>query len=396
VKQLRHIVLMVDASRAYGRGICRGVADFAESRADWLILPHERPELNDLPDWLRTSRVDGFIAYIPNRKLYRRISALRVPAVDVHGRCRAALIPVIESDAQVIASLALQFFLKSGFQHLAYCGYPSVFFSDQREEAFRSQAAALGRTAQTYAPASLPQVGEDLYQFEKGTATHEAELATWLRSLPKPVGLLACNDIRGQQVINACREAEIRVPEEMAVLGVDNDEIICRLCRPTLSTIEPDVERIGRLAGELIAAQLDGQSVESSYQVPPRRVVERQSSDIVVADHPLVVNAARRIRDRDGAEVSVEQICEAVGTSRSTLDKLFLTHLGRSVAGEMTRIRVQRSQGLLLSSDLPLAEIARRCGFSSATYFCRFFKRIAGQTPDSYRQSWRGAGNPEE
>ncbi len=387
---------MVDASRAYGRGICRGVADFAESRADWLILPHERPELNDLPDWLRKSRVDGFIAYIPNRKLYRRISALRVPAVDVHGRCRTALIPVIESDAQVIASLALQFFLKSGFQHLAYCGYPSVFFSDQREEAFRSQAAALRRTAQIYAPASLPQVGEDLYQFEKGTATHEAELATWLRSLPKPVGLLACNDIRGQQVINACREAEIRVPEEVAVLGVDNDEIICRLCRPTLSTIEPDVERIGRLAGELIAAQLDGQSVQSSYQVPPRRVVERQSSDIVVADHPLVVNAARRIRDRDGPEVSVEQICEAVGTSRSTLDKLFLTHLGRSVAGEMTRIRVQRSQGLLLSSDLPLAEIARRCGFSSATYFCRFFKRIAGQTPDSYRQTWRGTGNPEE
>ena len=210
------------------------------------------------------------------------------------------------------------------------------------------------------------------------------------------MGLLACNDIRGQQVINACREAEIRVPEEVAVLGVDNDEIICRLCRPTLSTIEPDVERIGRLAGELIAAQLDGQSVQSSYQVPPRRVVERQSSDIVVADHPLVVNAARRIRDRDGPEVSVEQICEAVGTSRSTLDKLFLTHLGRSVAGEMTRIRVQRSQGLLLSSDLPLAEIARRCGFSSATYFCRFFKRIAGQTPDSYRQTWRGTGNPEE
>src|SRR5208282_1199301 len=120
--------------------------------------PHERPELNDLPDWLRKSRVDGFIAYIPNRKLYRRISALRVPAVDVHGRRRTALIPVIESDVQVIASLALQFFLKSGFQHLAYCGYPSVFFSDQREEAFRSQAAALSRTAQIYAPASLTEV----------------------------------------------------------------------------------------------------------------------------------------------------------------------------------------------------------------------------------------------
>jgi LacI family transcriptional regulator len=372
------------------------VAEFAESREDWLILPHERPELSELPDWIQKSRVDGFIAYIPNRKLYRRISALGVPAVDVHGRCRTPLIPVIESDARMIASLALQFFLKSGFQHLAYCGYPSVFFSDQREEAFRLQTANLVSTAHVYAPPSLPQVGEDLYRFEKGTANHEAELALWLRSLPKPVGLLACNDIRGQQVINACREAEIRVPEEVAVLGVDNDEIICRLCRPTLSAIEPDVKRIGYLAGELIAAQLDGKSVASAYQVPPRRVVERQSADIIVADHPLVVNAARLIRDRDCAEVSVEQICEAVGTSRSTLDGLFRTHLGRSVAGEMTRIRVQRSQGLLLTSDLPLTEIARRCGFSSATYFCRFFKRITGQTPDSYRQTWRGTSNPEE
>ncbi len=387
MKRLTHIVLMVDASRAYGRGICRGVADFADHREDWLILPHERPELNELPEWLEKSRIDGIIAYIPNRKLYRRISGLGVPAVDVHGRCRTPLIPVIESDAQAIASLAVQFFLKSGFQHLAYCGYPSVFFSDQREEAFRAQAAKLDRTAYVYAPSSDNRLGEDLYQFEKGTATPEAGLGGWLQSLPKPVAILAGNDIRGQQVINACREAEIKVPEEAAVLGVDNDELICRLCRPTLSTIEPDVEKIGHLAGELMAAQLAGKPVGGSYQVPPRRVMERQSTDMVVADHPVVVNAARLIRDHDCAELSVDQICEAVGRSRSTLDKLFQVHLGRSVAGEMTRIRLQRSQGLLSDSDWPLAEIARRCGFSSATYFCRFFKRITGQTPDAYRQA---------
>jgi LacI family transcriptional regulator len=396
VRPLRHIVLMVDASRAYGRGICRGVADFAESREDWLILPHERPELNELPDWLKRTQVDGIIAYIPNQKLYRQISALGVPAVDVHGRCRTPMIPVIESDAQVIVSLALQFFLKSGFQHLAYCGHPSVFFSDQREEAFRSQTAKMSPSAAVYAPPLRSQVGADLYQFEKTTATHEAGLAAWLQSLPKPVAILACNDIRGQQVINACREAEIRLPEEVAVLGVDNDEIICRLCRPTLSTIEPDVERIGSLAGELIAAQLAGKPVAPAYQVPPRRVVERRSADTIVADHPLVVAAARQIRDRDCAEVSVAQICEAVGASRSTLDKLFQTHLGRTMAGEITRLRLQRSQGMLSGSDLPLAEIARKCGFSSATYFCRFFKRITRQTPDAYRQAWRGDSKPLE
>ena len=385
--KLLHIVLMVDASRAYGRGICRGVANFAETRNEWLILPHERPELKELPDWMAESRVDGVIAYIPNRALYRQISALGAPTVDVHGRCRSALIPVIESDAQAIVRLALQFFLKSGFYHLAYCGYPSVFFSDQREEAFRAQTAKLNETAHIYTPRPGQRAGEDLYQFEKGTLGHEADLSAWLTALPKPVAILACNDIRGQQVINACREAGIKVPEEASVLGMDNDEVICRLCRPTLSSIEPDVERIGYLAAELLAAQLERKSVGQCYQVPPRRVVERRSTDMVVADNPTVVDAARLIRTRAHTELSVEQICDQVGASRSTLDKLFLTHLGRSVSGEITRVRLQRSQNLLLNSGLSLAEIAQQCGFSSASYFCRFFKRLTGQTPNVFRES---------
>jgi LacI family transcriptional regulator len=387
MKNLTRIALMVDASRAYGRGICRGVANYVEERESWLLLLHERPELNELPRWMKRTRVDGIIAYIPNHRLYQRICALGICAVDVHGRCRSPLIPVIESDAQVIVSLAVQFFIQSGFQHVAYCGYPSVFFSDQREAAFRLLTAKLNREAHVYTPASHKRVGEDLYQFEKGTVTQNADLTRWLHLLPKPVAILACNDIRGQQIIAACRETEMKSPDEVAVLGMDNDEIICRLCRPTLSSIEPDVEGIGYLATELIAAQLEGNRVETSYQVPPRRIVERRSTDTVTANDPEVVKAARLIRDRRYADASVEQICEQVGVSRSTLDNRFLAHLGRSVAGERARIRQQRSQSLLLNSDLSLSEIARECGFSSATYFCRFFKHLTGQTPNAYRQS---------
>lgn len=395
MKRLAHIVLMVDASRAYGRGIYSGVANFAERREGWLILPHERPELAKLPAWMRKTRVDGIIAYIPNRALYQQTRALGVSAVDVHGRVRTPFIPVIESDARVIVRLALEFFLKANFRNLAYCGYPSVFFSDQRQAAFIAQAAKLDRQAYIYRPASPRHVGQDLYQFEKGTANDAANLGRWLRSLPKPVAILACNDIRGQQVINACREAGIKTPEEVAVLGVDNDEVICRLCRPTLSTVEPDVEAIGYLAAELIEAQMKRKSVDGSYQVPPRRIVERRSTDTVVASHRDVVTAARLIRSCPG--FSVEQICESVGVSRSTLDRLFQDDLGRSVAGEMTRIRIQRCQSLLLNTDQSLAEIARQCGYSSATYLCRFFKRVTTQTPNEYRESllWNrnGASN---
>ena len=386
MKKPIHIGLLVDASRAYGRGIYRGVANFAETRDDWLILAHERPELDGLPGWLKTARVNALIAYIPNRKLHDKISALGVPVVDVHGRCRSPRIPVIESDDQVIVRLAFEFFLQSGFQNLAYCGYPSVFFSDQREEAFRVQASKL-KGVHIYTPSAHQRVGEDLYRFEKGITARDADLSKWLQSLPKPVAILACNDIRGQQVINACRETGIRMPEAVAVLGVDNDQIICRLCRPTLSSIEPDVEKIGFLAAQWIADQLEGKPVARRQLVPPRQVVQRASTDTVVANHPAVVQAARLIRDESYSEASVEQICEVTRLSRSTLDKLFLSHLGRSVAGEITRVRLQRSQNLLRNSNLSLAEIATSCGFSSSTYFCRFFKRTTGQTPNAYRKS---------
>jgi len=188
-------------------------------------------------------------------------------------------------------------------------------------------------------------------------------------------------------VINACREIGIRMPEDVAVLGVDNDQIICRLCRPTLSSIEPDVERIGFLAAQWIADQLDGKPVAPRYLVPPRQIVQRASTDTVVANHSAVVHAARLIRNQGHSEASVEQICEMTGISRSSLDKLFFLHLGRTVAGEISRTRLQRSQNLLRNSDLSLAEIAATCGFSSATYFCRFFKRSVGQTPNAYRKS---------
>lgn len=385
MKKTLHIGLLVDASRAYGRGICRGVANYAESHPEWLILAHERPELDELPGWLRRGRADGLIAYIPNRKLHRKIAALGIPVVDVHGRCKSPGIPAIESDAGVIVSMALDFFLKSGFEHLAFCGYPSVFFSDQREAAFRAQTA--GRAVHVYAPPRRQTAGDDLYRFEKAPLASEAGLSRWLVSLPKPVAILACNDIRGQQVINACREAGLPMPEEVCVLGVDNDEIICRLCRPTLSSIEPDMERIGTLAARLLEQQLRREPVAAIHHVPPRQVVQRESTDTVAVRHPAVVQAARLIRDPGRAGASVEQICETVGLSRSTLDQLFREHLGRPMAKEMTRVRLIRSEQLLRNTGLPLRQIAQRCGFSSATYFCRFFKRGTGQAPNAFRKA---------
>ncbi|HEX4085649.1 MAG TPA: DNA-binding transcriptional regulator [Chthoniobacteraceae bacterium] len=392
-KPLR-IGVLIDASRAYGRGICRGIANYAEAKENWIILAHERPELNELPPWLKGSPVDGLIAYIPNRKLYVRIKQLGIPVVDVNGRYRTAQIPTIESDAETTIDLALRFLSQFGFPNLAYCGYPSVFFSDQRERAFRRQAGKYSRRTAVYISASGRKAGADIYRFEKGIPADAAHLRTWLRKLRKPVGVLACNDIRGQQVINACREENLEVPQDVAVLGIDNDEIICRLCRPTLSSVEPDLENIGSIAAQFLDTLLAGGTVPLRHLVAPRHIVQRASTDTVVAESPIVVQAARRIRESDRIEISVEQLCEIVGVSRSTLDKLFVANLGRSVSAEIQRIRLERLENLLQNTDLPLAEIAGRCGFASATYLCRFFKRMTGATPQGYRKARLQSGRP--
>lgn len=392
MKRLQHIGLMVDASRAYGRGICHGVADFSNRRSDWVIVPHERSEPDELPDAFRRTRLDGVIAYIPNLRLYRKIEATGLPVVDVQGARKSPNCPVIESDSGEIARMAVDFFTRSSFHRLAYCGYAGVSFSDQREQAFVALARERGiAEPPVYGGVKASSSGGDVFLHERGGGAREPQLEAWLKSLPKPVAILACNDIRGQQVINACREAGLRVPDEVAVLGVDNDELICRLCHPPLSSIDPNVRAIGELAARLLDDMICGRPVAPDHKVPPLRIHERASTDVIAVEDELVQQVLRKIRDRACAPggVSVEQLCEDVGVSRSTLDNRFQLRLGRSVSGEIMRHRLHHARQLLLCGDSTLGEIAARTGFPSATYFCRFFKRETGSTPEGFRRSNR-------
>jgi LacI family transcriptional regulator len=383
---IRHIALLVPAGGGYSRGICRGVATYALEREDLLIFPYERAEFMKLPPWLKKGHIDGIIGFITNPDLGRQIKSLGVPIVDVQGEGNCPDSPVIDTDPGTVASLAVDFFSKAGFINFAFCGYPGIFFSDRRSSAFSQILSARGQRVNIYQPPPKVSASINLQFREMRGLEYEPALATWLAQLPKPVAILACNDTRGQQIITACRDQGIPMPSEVSVIGVDNDDILCRLCRPTLTSIAPDTEGIGLLASEMLMRILDGESVEPRlYKHPPLRVVERQSTDITTAENPIVLAASRIIRDRACRGISVEQICELAGCSRSTLDNLFKKHLGRPIAREMVRIRLSRAMRLLENSTLTVEEIARECGFPSATYFCRFFKRESGSTPAMYR-----------
>ena len=382
----RHIALLVPASGGYSRGICQGVATYALEQEDWIIFPYERAEFMTLPSWLKKGHIDGIIGFISTPGLGEQIKALGVPIVDVQGEGNCPDSPVIDTDPEIVARLAADFFTQAGFIHFAFGGYPGIFFSDRRSAAFCQILQSRGQSVEVYAPP--PKVSATIrHQFKEVRGLeYEPALAVWLTRLPKPIAILACNDIRGQQIITACRDLGISMPSDVSVIGVDNDEILCRLCRPTLTSIAPNNEGIGQIASEMLTRMLNGERVEPRiYNHPPTRIVERQSTDITTAQNPVVLAASRIIRDRACHGISVEQVCDLVDCSRSTLDNLFKRHLDRPVAQEMTRVRLSRGMRLLEDSNLTVEEIARQCGFQSATYFCRFFKREAGTTPALYR-----------
>ena len=388
---IRHIALLVPAAGGYSRGICRGVATYALEREDLLVFPYERAEFMKLPSWLKKGHIDGIIGFITNTDLGRQIKSLGVPVVDVQGEGNCPDSPVIDTDPGIVAKLAADFFTQAGFINFAFCGYPGIFFSDRRSTAFTQIFASRGQQVSVYQPPPKVSASINLQFREMRGLEYEPALAAWLTRLPKPVAILACNDTRGQQIITACRDLGIAMPSEVSVIGVDNDDILCRLCRPTLTSISPDTEGIGLLASEMLIRILDGESVEPRlYYHPPLRVVERQSTDITTAENPVVVAASRIIRDRACHGISVEQVCELAGCSRSTLDNLFKKHLGRPVAGEMLRVRLSRGMRLMENTNQSVEEVGRECGFNSATYFCRFFKRETGTTPALYRSGLTG------
>lgn len=395
-KGIVQVALLVDVSLGCGRGISLGVSRYATSKGNWIFFPHEHPKPEKLPEWMERTRVDAVIAYRANQNVLKKIRSLGVPAVNVHGHFQDPSIPVIRTDASALVLMMLRFMVSCGFEHLAFCGFPGVFYSDQRAQAFKLHAREFTASPHHFGGSSEPIVDYDPYRHKGYSPDGGGSLARWIRSLPKPVGIIACNDIRALQVINACRGSGIRVPEEVSVIGVDNDEVICSLSRPTLSSVEQDTEAIGGLAASLIDEMLSGKKVPLFHEVCPTGIVERESTDVVVAENPLVIRAARMIRDGVASGITMKELCVALSVSRSKLDNLFSESLGRTPSEEIQRMRMRRCSDLLLNTDLKITEVARRCGFSSVTHLGRFFKRETGVTPLEFRSSRGRIGLNEE
>lgn len=378
----RGVALLVETSNAYARGVLAGVREYVLGHPGWslYLAEHSRDETDF--SWLEGWRGDGVLARIENTETAAFIRRLGLPAVDLSAQRYVPEIPGVETDDDTIARWAAEHFAERGLRNFAYCGDERFAWSVNRAAFFAEHVQAHGHRSDAFGIT------------HSGTRVRDRErLAEWLRALPKPVGVFACYDIAGQEVLEACKIAHLPVPDAVAVIGVDNDETIGSLTAPPLSSIQPGTIRTGYLAAQLLDQMMSGSSVEPvMHLIEPLRIVARQSSDILAVDDPLVAEALRFIREQSDQNLTVSVVLKHVGLSRRALDLRFDHFVGRTVHAEIVRVRVARVAELLSATDWTLTQIAERLNFSHSEYMSVVFKQYMGKSPGEYRRTFASPG----
>jgi len=381
------VALLIESSRAYGRGLLQGIARYVREHESWSIFHQERRASDPPPAWLKGWRGDGIIARIEDQRLATAIRGLGVPAVDVRGLLLNLGLPLIETDDEAVIRLASEHLLERGFRQFAFCGFPGANYSDTRCRYFMQRIEEAGFDCHVYAP-PIRLKSKASFDQEQHGLIYEADVARWIAGLPKPIGLLACNDIRGQQALNVCRQIGVAVPDEVAVLGVDNDEVLCELADPPLSSVIPNTERIGYEAAAFLDRMMAGQPAPAlSLFIPPLGIATRRSTEVLAIDDRHVAAAIRFIREHACEGIGVPDILGVIPLSRSVLERRFATLVGRAPKAEILRVQMQRAKELLAATDFPLNVIAEKAGFKHPEYLSAIFKKKTGVTPGRYRAS---------
>ena len=386
MSQRLRIALIVETSLVYGRRILQGVAEYVHAHQPWAIFLDQREDQSPVPTWLERWQGDGIICRMTNIRLAEAVARTGVPIVDLNDYVDLGL-QGVWSDHEAIGRLAAQHLLDCGFRQFAFCGFIGQRWSIRRREGFARFIEESGNVCHVYESRWNQRHSRPWEQSRQ-------KLAAWLKSLPKPIGIMAGNDLRGQQVLDACREAEIVVPDEAAVIGVDNDELLCSLCDPPLSSVIPNAERIGYEAASVLEQLIGGtRPTQRERLIAPLGIATRQSTDILAIGDANIAAAVRLIRESACKGLTVSEIARRTAVSRSVLERGFHKYLGRTPQAEIRLVQINRIKELLFQTELPLSRIAELTGYDHPEYMCVVFKREVGCTPGHYRQQSRLA-NP--
>lgn len=398
LKQTYKIALIIEKSRAYGRAICEGIAAFAHQQGNWELRLVDETSSDKALGQLKD--VDGVIARILKPKTLAALRTLNVPIVDVFGGERYSEIGLVDSDHQAVGRLAAECFLARRFERFAFCGYPGVHFSDLREKAFAETVEAKGYSCHHFAMAyeDVRLLTDRIIRHEKVELDeHRKKLAQWLKMLPKPISIFCCHDIRSYQLATLCQQLGIRVPQDVAILGVDDDRILCGFSSPMLSSIDPDAVEIGRQAAELLSTALVGQGKVSRVPigrktifVPPLKLVERASTEVYPLEPSWLSEALIFIQRNYMRNISAEDIFSIAKLSHTIVERTFQKVLETTVRKEIIRVRLAEAARLLKSTEFSSCKIAALVGFTNPQYFNRSFRAAYQMTPETYRKKQKG------
>jgi LacI family transcriptional regulator len=375
---LPKVALLFEANNSYARSLVGGIGEYILSHGPWRVHYAELGATDSPPGWLARWDGDGVIVRGENPKIARAVEALTIPVVDLTPSRLLPRAPWVKSDDAAIAQMAAQHFLERGFRNFAFCGDSRFSWSDRRGEQFGLLIRGVGHAFHVYAPKA---------PLRDGDAEVDA-IGEWLAKLPKPIAVFACYDNRGQQVLEGCRRKAIAVPEEVAVLSVDNDEVLCVLSPPPLSSITLNPRRTGWEAAALLSLMMKGEILKpDAHLIPPVGVVTRQSSDILAVADTKIATALRYIREHACEGISVSDVLRHSPMARRALETRFKKILGRTPHQEILRVQVNRVKELLVGTELPLWQIADRTGFEPENLSV-VFKQQTGVAPSEYRKSY--------
>jgi LacI family transcriptional regulator len=384
MKPLRKVAVLIETSREPGRDLLRGVMRFYQENPNWSVYFQQQHLGAALPRWINSWRGDGILARVNDRKTAAALIETKLPLIDLRGGAHQLGHPLFGTENSSVARLAYEHLSSCGLKTFAFVGEPTGrhVYDDERRDLFVKFVQDRGAECHVFTNKLNNRVVQSW-------EAQQNQLARWLTRLPKPVGVLCCHDDRGQQVLDACRRAELQVPDEVAVMGVDNDEFLGRLAVPPLTSIDIGSERIGYDAASLLDRLMDGKTTfKKSVLYDALGVVKRQSTDVISCEDPEVARALRFIRANACNHISVDDVQRQVHLSRTLLNRRFKNYIGHPPKQEILHVQIEAGRELLINSTAPLQSIAEQCGFREAWYFIAVFRKFIGLTPGVYRAKY--------
>jgi LacI family transcriptional regulator len=386
MKDLPKILINLDTSEIWGRSLTRGIVKYATVHGPWMFYRQSPYYLTQKPatliDWVKKYRPNGIFMLEPNRREENILAQLGIPTI-VSGYTKEfnASFANIITDHKAIGNMAAEHLLDRGFESFAFCGY-DTFWSKQRCRGFSERIADAGFTTNIY---KIPSTAKKRsWEFEQFT------VADWLKSLKKPAGLMACIDNRGLEIVEACKIANLRIPIDVAVIGVNDDELLCSLSPQPLSSVAINSEQIGYDAAELMDKMIKGKLKMAGQTkiVYPTHIAARQSTDILAIDDKEIADAVHYIRNNPKNILQVDDIAEVSKLSKRTLQRRFRNALGHSVHDEINNVRTEYIAQLLRDTNMSISQIAITTGYTGPEHISRLLQKAKGVNATEYRKQF--------